>query len=109
LPLLAKKTWDKWTLYGNAGYRVENALGQQDYWYAGAVVQRELSERLSLGVELFGNTPIEPSSKPDIAFNVGGALKLNDHLNFIFTGGRGLAGVTHAMLYLGLQILTKKE
>ncbi|HEX6564993.1 MAG TPA: hypothetical protein VF020_11955 [Chthoniobacterales bacterium] len=59
-------------LYGNAGYRVENALGQQDYWYAGAVVQRELSERLSLGVELFGNTSIEPGSKPDIAFNVGG-------------------------------------
>jgi hypothetical protein len=36
-------------------------------------------------------------------------LKLNDHLNFIFTAGRDLVGDTHATLYLGLQILTKVE
>jgi len=30
-------------------------------------------------------------------------------LNFIFTGGRDLVGDTHATLYLGLQILTKRE
>ena len=108
-PLLAEKSWDKWTLYGNIGYRLQVALGERNYWYAGAVLQREINDRLSLGVELFGNTPTDPNARPDIAFNIGGSLKLNDHLNFIFTAGRDLVGDTHATLYLGLQILTKVE
>jgi hypothetical protein len=50
-----------------------------------------------------------PNGRPDFAFNVGGSLKLNDHLNFIFTGGRDFVGDTHATLYLGIQIVTKVE
>jgi Putative MetA-pathway of phenol degradation len=109
LPLLAEKGWDKWTLYGNVGYRLQTALGEQSYWYTGAVLQREINDRLSLGVEIFGNTTTVPNGRPDFAFNVGGSLKLNDHLNFIFTGGRDFVGDIHAMLYLGLQIVTKVE
>jgi hypothetical protein len=109
LPLLAEKSWGKWTLYGNVGYRLQTALGEQSYWYTGAVLQREINDRLSLGGELFGNTTTVPNGRPEFAFNVGGSLKLNDHLNFIFTGGRDFVGDTHAMLYLGLQIVTKVE
>jgi hypothetical protein len=109
LPLLAEKSWGKWTLYGNVGYRLQTALDEQSYWYTGAVLQREINDRLSLGFELFGNTTTIPNGRPDFAFNVGGSLKLNDHLNFIFTGGRDFVGDTHAMLYLGLQIVTKVE
>jgi hypothetical protein len=109
LPLLAEKSWDKWTLYGNVGYRLQIALGQKSYWYAGSVLQRDINDRLSLGVELFGNTPTVPNGRPDVAFNIGGSLKLQEHLNFIFTAGRDFVGDSHAMLYLGLQIVTKKE
>jgi len=109
LPLLAEKSWGKWTLYGDVGYRLQTALGEQSYWYTGAVLQRDINDRLSLGVELFGNTTTVPNGRPDFAFNVGGSLKLNDHLHFIFTGGRDFVGDTHAMLYLGLQIVTKVE
>src|ERR1700751_1886482 len=52
LPLLAEKSWGKWTLYGNVGYRLEIALDEQSYWYTGAVLQREINDRLSLGFEL---------------------------------------------------------
>jgi hypothetical protein len=109
LPLLVEKSWDKWTLYGNVGYRLQTALGEQSYWYTGAVLKREINESLSLGVELFGNTTTVPNGRPDFAFNIGGSLKFNDHLNFIFAGGRDFVGDTHAMLYLGLQIVTKVE
>ena len=107
LPLLAQKNWNKWTLYGDVGYRLQTALGQQSYWYSGIVLQRDFTERLSLGIELFGNTPTAPNGHPDIAFNVGGSLKLQEHLNFIFTAGRDFVGDAHALLYLGLQIVTK--
>jgi hypothetical protein len=109
LPVLAQKTWGKWTLYGDVGYRVAMADRQRNNWYAGAVLQREINDRLSLGAELFGNTPNERDGRPEVAFNVGGSYKLAKHLNLLFTAGRDFVGDTHATVYVGLQILTKSE
>jgi hypothetical protein len=106
-PLLAQKNWEKWTLYGDVGYWWQAGAEMRDYVYAGAVLEREINERLTLGVELFGNSPKERGRRSELAFNVGGSWKLNKHLNLLFTGGRGIVGDTTAMGYLGLQILTK--
>ena len=43
----------------------------------------------------------------DVAFNIGGSLKLNEHINLLFTGGRDIVGDTKGMAYVGLQFLTK--
>ena len=59
LPFLAQKNWEKWTVYGNIGYWWRGANEARDYFYAGAVLEREISEQLELGVELFGNSPKE--------------------------------------------------
>jgi hypothetical protein len=107
LPLLAEKSWDKWTLYGNVGYRLQTALSERNYWYAGSVLQRDITDRLNLGVELFGNTATVSNGRPDIAFNLGGSFKFEEHLNFIFAAGRDVVGDTHAMFYMGLQIVTR--
>jgi outer membrane putative beta-barrel porin/alpha-amylase len=107
LPLVAQKNWDKWTLYGNVGYWWQAGAQNRDYVYAGAVLEREINEHLELGVELFGNSPKERGRRSELAFNVGGSLKLNKHLNLLFTGGRDIVGDTHAMAYIGLQLLTK--
>lgn len=109
LPLLVEKSWKKWTLYSETEYWLQPAPGQKNYWFLGAVLQRDINDRLSLGLELFGNTQKQPGARPDIAFNIGGSFKLNEHLNLLFTGGRDIFGDTKAMLYLGLQILTKKS
>ena len=68
-----------------------------------------ITDRLSLGLELFGNTQKQSGTRPDVAFNIGGSFNLTEHLNLLFTGGRDIYGDTKAMLYLGLQILTKKS
>jgi hypothetical protein len=107
LPLLGQKSWGKWTLYGNIGYRLQTADSQRSNWYAGTVLQRDINDRLSLGFELYGNTPTVRDGRPDVAFNVGGIYKLADHLNLLLTAGRDFVGDTHATLYLGLQVLTK--
>jgi hypothetical protein len=106
-PLIAQKNWDKWTLYGDVGYWWQAGAENRDYVYAGAVLERDINERLTLGVELFGNSPKERDRRPELAFNVGGSLKFNKHLNLLFTGGRDIVGDTHAMAYIGLQFLTK--
>ena len=107
LPLVAQKSWDKWTLFGNVGFWWQTAAETRNYVYAGAVLEREINDRLTLGVELFGNPPKERGANSDFAFNLGGTWKLNAHLNLLFTGGRDIVGDTHAMAYIGLQILTK--
>jgi hypothetical protein len=107
LPLLAQKTWDKWTLYGNVGYWWQTAPETRDYVYVGAVLEREINEWLTLGAELFGNSPKERGGRSELAFNVGGTWKLNKHLNLLFSGGRDIVGDTTAMGYIGLQLLTK--
>ena len=107
LPLLAQKSWEKWTLYGNVGYWCRGAHETRDYLYAGAVLEREINERLELGVELFGNSPKERGSRSDVAFNVGGTVKLREHLNLLFAAGRDIVGNTTATGYVGLQLVTK--
>jgi hypothetical protein len=107
LPFLAQKNWEKWTAYGNIGYWWQGANEARNYFYAGAVLEREVSEQLELGVELFGNSPKERGASSELAFNVGGTWKLSKHLNLLFSGGRNIVGDTHAMAYVGLQLLTK--
>jgi Putative MetA-pathway of phenol degradation len=107
LPFLAQKNWEKWTLYGNIGYWWQGAHETRNYFYAGAVLEREINEQLELGVELFGNSPKEPGGSPEVAFTIGGTWKLSKHVNLLFSAGRDIIGDTTAMGYLGLQILTK--
>ena len=107
LPLLAQKSWGKWTTYGNVGYWWRGSREARNYFYAGAVLEREINERLELGVELFGNSPKERGGRSELAFNVGGTWKLGEHFNLLFSGGRDIVGDTHAMAYIGLQLLTK--
>jgi hypothetical protein len=107
LPLLAQKSWGKWTLYGNVGYWWQAAAATRDYFYAGSVLEREMTDRLMLGAELFGNLPKERAANSNFAFNVGGTWKLSDHFNLLFSAGRDIVGDTHAMAYFGVQLLTK--
>jgi len=107
LPLVAQKNWDKWTLYGNVGFWWQSAAETRNYVYAGLVLERVINERLTLGAELFGNSPKERGSRSEVAFNLGGTWKLNEHINLLFTGGRDMVGDTSAMVYIGLQLLTK--
>ncbi len=64
LPFLAQKSWGNWTLYGNVGYWWQTAAETHDYVYAGAVLEREINERLTLGVELFGNSAKSMAAVP---------------------------------------------
>jgi hypothetical protein len=107
LPLVAQKSWGKWTLYGNVGYWWRTAAETRNYFYAGAVLERDINERLTLGVELFGNSPKDRGGRSDFAFNIGGTWRLSTHLNLLFAGGRDIVGDTTAMAYVGLQVLTK--
>ena len=68
--------------------------------FTGAVLEREINERLEFGVELFGNSPREHGKCSNVAFNVGGTWKLSKHLNLLFWGGHDIVGNTTMMTYV---------
>lgn len=107
LPFLVQKPWGKWTLYGNAGYWWQTAADKRNYWYAGTVLERALNERLRGGVELFGSTPQERGGRVEVAFNLGGIWKLNEHLNLLYSAGRDIVGDARVIAYVGLQSFTQ--
>ena len=71
------------------------------------MLEREINERLTLAVELFGNSPKERGGRSEVAFSLGGAWKLSKHVNLLFAGGRDIVGDTSAIPYIGLQLLTR--
>ena len=49
LPLWLQKSFGPWTTYGGAGYQINRASGMKDSLFAGWLVQRQLSKRITLG------------------------------------------------------------
>ena len=50
LPLWAEKDFGEWSLFGGGGYTINPGLGQRNFWLSGAVLQRTITDRLSLGL-----------------------------------------------------------
>lgn len=107
IPLVGQKSWDQWTLYGNMGYTVQTAEDSRNFWYSGIVITRNISERLKLGGELFGNSKKEANGQSEIAFNFGGELLLTDRYRLLFSAGRSLRDGPSLMVYFGLRIVLK--
>jgi len=104
LPVLAEKHWGKWTAYGNVGYVVQAANDERNYWYEGVSINREVNERLELGGEIMENSPPPTEGYSNLAFNLGGTWKINEHFNLLFSAGRSIRGDTKFMAYLGIQM-----
>lgn len=102
LPLWLQKSWGPWTTYGGGGYAINPAPGQRNYLFAGWLLQRDLSERLTLGAEIFAQGRSSNETRSFALFNVGGFFKITQTFQLLFTGGHTLAGGRHMVGYLGL-------
>jgi hypothetical protein len=56
LPLWIQKTIGKWVTFGGGGYTRNPGVDNRNYAIYGWGLQREVSENLSLGAEIFGQT-----------------------------------------------------
>jgi hypothetical protein len=90
LPVWLQKSWGKWTTYGGGGYWLNHADGAKNNWFFGWLLQRELSEQLTLGAEVFHRTEQFEGQGASSGFNVGGFYNLDEHNHILFSAGRGL-------------------
>jgi hypothetical protein len=59
LPVWLQKSWGPeqlWTAYGGGGYWFNPGLNNKDYWFLGAVFQRQITKSWWTGMETFYQT-----------------------------------------------------
>ncbi len=105
LPIWLQKSWGPWTTYGGGGYWRNPGPGNKDYWFFGWEGQRDLSEKLTIGTELFYNTGSTEEGTYRLGFNVGAIVNFTDEHHFIFSVGRDIHGDNRFSAY-GAYLLT---
>jgi hypothetical protein len=104
LPLWAQKSWGPWCMFGGGGYWYNPGTGNKNWAYAGAALQRDLCEAVSVGGELFFHS----AAQTDDVNGVGGDLAILWHFTkddgIVCAAGRDLGiGNTKFMGYLAYQ------
>ena len=87
LPAWAEKDFGPWQVFGGGGYQINPGADQRNFWQGGIAMNRPVSERLQLGVELFGQTREAVDGPGYAAVNFGATLKLAEHWALLASAG----------------------
>lgn len=90
LPLWAEKDFGKWQVFGGGGYQINPGPGNRDFWTGGLAVNRQVTERLSLGGEIYHHSPDAFGGKDFTGLNLGVSYKLVEHWSLLASGGPGI-------------------
>lgn len=105
MPLWIQKSWGPWTSYGGGGAAVVDEPGYKNYPFAGWLVQRQISKKLMLGVELFGHGAMGDavgSTRYATMADLGGSYEFKDGFDLLFAAGRTIAGQPETYTYASL-------
>jgi hypothetical protein len=109
LPLWIQKSWGpsdrQWTSYGGGGEAVVPQTGYKNYPFAGWLVQRQLSKKLTLGTELFGHGAegeAATSTRASTLLDLGGIYEFKPGFDLLFAAGRSIHGQPETYTYLSL-------
>ena len=101
LPVWVQKRLGDWTTFAGIEYWINPGVGNRDYWYLGWAVQRQLTENLSVGAELFGQTPNADGVKAQTGFDLGVTYDFGEHYHLLLSAGQGIQNrsTTNAFSY----------
>jgi hypothetical protein len=93
----------KWTTYGGGGFWYNPGDDNRNYYRLGWELQHDLSDHLTLGGEIYHETPYANGIPGHTAFNLGGYWNFDEHQHLLFSAGRDFQGPTRFACYLGFQ------
>ena len=113
MPLWLQKSWGpedrQWTSYGGGGEVVNSSVGYangyKDYPFSGLLVQRQLTQKLTLGTELYGHGaegPAATSTRAATMLDLGGIYEFKPGFDLLFAAGRSIYGQPETYTYLSL-------
>jgi hypothetical protein len=104
MPLWLQKSVGPWTTYGGGGYWINPGAGNHDWLFIGWLLQRQVTDQLSLGAEIFHDTVSEVGGAADTRFNVGMVFDLSQLQHVLLSAGRGIVGSDQFQGYLAYQL-----
>jgi hypothetical protein len=107
LPLWIQKSFGRWVTYGGGGYWHNPGEGNKNYWFYGWLLQRQVTDKLALGGELFHQTKDTEDGPDTSGYNLGGVYDFTENHHLLFSAGRGIrhASETNTFsYYLGYQL-----
>jgi hypothetical protein len=90
LPVWLQKGFGPWTTFAGAGYWINPGIGNRDFWYFGWAVQRQITDNLAVGGELFHQTADTADGKDQTGFDLGIIYDLSEHYHLMFSAGQGV-------------------
>lgn len=91
LPAWGQYSYDVWTIYGGGGYAFNPGQGREDSTFFGIVLDRKLTDSITLGGEYFRESASEVGSGPVHRVAVGGTWQVSPQLTFLASGGTSFA------------------
>jgi hypothetical protein len=103
-PIWLQKSWEPWKTYGGGGYWINPGSGNRDYWFFGWEVEREMSEYLTIGAEIYHQTASERGGDSDTGFNIGAIVNFSEMHHLLLSAGRDISGSNDFSYYVGYQL-----
>lgn len=103
-PLWLQKSFGSWTTYGGGGYWINPGKDNHHWWFTGWLLQREITPTLTLGGEIFHETPSEKRADSDTGLNFGGFYNFSKTYHLLFSAGHTVQGASTFQGYLAFQI-----
>jgi hypothetical protein len=107
-PLWLQKTFGKdkeWTTFGGGGFWYNPGSDHRNFFRFGWELQRDLNETLTLGAEVYHETPAAAGEHGHTAFNLGGYLNFDKQNHVLFSAGRDIDGPNRFSCYIAYQLL----
>lgn len=106
-PIAIQKSWGNWTTYGEVGYALNHASNSNNFWFGGAVLQRNITKKLMLGAEIYsqgstGGGTLTQSNGAYTLLNIGGSYNFKSNAAVLFSVGHNIIGAEQLYSYLGL-------
>lgn len=105
VPLWLEKNWGPWTSFGGGGVVLAQAPGYINYGFAGWLLQRTITDKLTLGAEIFGHGAegsAATSARASTLADFGGYYAIHDGFQLLFAGGHSFIGQGELYTYLAL-------
>ena len=103
LPVWLQKSRGSWTTYGGGGRWLNPGAGNRDYWFIGGLVQKDLSEHVTLGTEIYRTTSTGIGSDGQVFANFGGQWNRDEGHHVLFSVGHSVHGDAGTALYVAHQ------
>ncbi|MBV8745222.1 MAG: hypothetical protein JO134_09295 [Xanthobacteraceae bacterium] len=100
VPFWLEKDWDKWSAFGGGGCERNQGGLSQNFCEMGAVLARQVTPKLQLGLEIFHQTPDTIGGRPTTSLGIGVRYDLNDNVHLLGYVNRGVQNVRQTDQFL---------